>query len=116
MTAGKHDFIIEKGASFQRVITWSDDLGDPINLTGYSANMQVRTSVTADDIEIELTDQNGKIVLGGTLGTITLSIADEDTATLNAGTFLYDLNLISSGGQTTRLIEGNIHIRHGVTK
>lgn len=42
MPAGKHNFICEMGATFSRTVTWTDADGTPINLTDYTARMQVR--------------------------------------------------------------------------
>jgi hypothetical protein len=43
-----------------------------INLTGYTARMQVRSTLESAEALIELTTANGRIALGGSAGTITL--------------------------------------------
>ena len=116
MSAGKHDFIIEQGATFSKVLTWKDSTGTPINLTGYSARMQVRSSVEAASTIIELTTVNSRITLGGVAGTITLNISAADTTALTAESGVYDLELVSGANVVTRLLEGNVIISKEVTR
>ena len=114
--SGKYNgFIIEKGADFlPGVITWKDSDDVAINITGYTARMQVRKDFTSTSI-LELTTENSRIALGGSAGTITLSVLASITAALTAGTYRYDLELISSGGVVTRLLEGSILVSENVT-
>ena len=117
MTAGRLDLIIEQGAAFWRRLTWQDGDGNPVDLTGYSARMQVRDGYGGAQV-IELTTANGRITLGGADGTIELSIAATDTAALSVDLsdcrrtvparqrHVYDLELEASDGTVTRLVEG----------
>jgi hypothetical protein len=114
MSAGKHNFYCEQGATFSSLLTWKDQDGDPINVTGYSAAMQVRSKPCTDPI-LTLTSSNGKIALGGALGTITLTLAATETDDLTPGTYIYDLELTLSG-VVTRLIEGSFTVSPEVTK
>ena len=47
MAAGIYDIIIEQGATFTLSATWKDSAGAAINLTSYSARMQVRPGMKA---------------------------------------------------------------------
>ena len=117
MPAGKHDIIIEQGATFRRVITWKAANGSPINLTGYSAKMQVRERVRDTDVVLECSTANGRITLGGVLGTITIVAQDEVTDLLaEMPKAVYDLELTSAGGEVTRLLRGSAEIIAGVTR
>ena len=80
-----------------------------------------RTIALRSDIEdssavLTLTTENGRIALGGAAGTVTLTVSAADTAGLTAGNGVYDLELISSGGVVTRLIEGSYSIVREVTR
>ena len=55
------------------------------------------------------------ITLGGTAGTVVISLSDEVTASLPTGTYVYDLELTSSTGSKTRLLEGTFVVDAGVT-
>lgn len=117
MPAGKHDIVIEQGATFRRVITWKDSAGTPINLTGYTAKMQVRERVRDSDVVLECSTANGRITLGGSAGTITIVAQDEVTALLaEMPKAVYDLELTSSGGEVTRLLRGSVEIVAEVTR
>jgi hypothetical protein len=114
--AGRYNIVIEQGATFDRLITWKDAAGSPIDLTGYSARMQLRASHTAQAVLIELTTGNGRIALGGVAGTVRLTIAAADTAALASGMCVYDLELVSGGGVVTRLLEGSCQVSPEVTR
>lgn len=104
-----------QGATWSLALTWNDDGGDPINLTGYAARMQVRASYDAAATALSLANGSG-ITLGGAAGAITLSVPASTTTTVNPGTYVYDLELQSSGGEVTRLVEGTLEVTPEVTR
>ena len=42
--AAVYDITIEQGATFRLSLVWKDSSNVPVNLTGYTARMQVRRS------------------------------------------------------------------------
>lgn len=114
MTAGIYDIIIEQGATFTRTVTWKDEAETPINLTGYSARLQMRESVDATSTFLSLTSGSG-ITLGGTAGTILIEISATDTAALTQSG-VYDLELVSGAGVVTRLLQGSVTLSKEVTR
>jgi tRNA threonylcarbamoyladenosine modification (KEOPS) complex Pcc1 subunit len=114
--SGVYNISCDQGATFSRVITWTDSARSPYNITGYTARMHVRSNVTANTTAITLTTANSRITLGGAAGTVTLTIAATDTANLTAGLYVYDLELVSSANVVTRLIEGNFNVKAEVTR
>lgn len=115
MSAGVYKVTIEQGATFALVLTWKDSAGAPIDLTGYTARMQIRTSARAATATLALTTENGRIALGGAAGTITLSISAVDTAALAARPYVYDLELVT-GASVTRLLDGECLVTPEVTR
>jgi hypothetical protein len=115
MAATTYDILIEQGATYSQLITYKDN-GVAVNLTGYTARMQVRATLEAASALIELTTANGRIALGGTAGTITLTISATDTAALTSGRGVYDLELVSGSGIVTRLLQGVATISRNVTR
>lgn len=114
MTPGKYNMICPQGATFSKQLTYTiDDVA--VNLTGYTAKMQVREKHSSTTAKLTLTTENGRITLGGALGTITLFIADESTAEVAAKEYVYDLELMS-GGNVYRLIEGKFIVTPEVTR
>jgi tRNA threonylcarbamoyladenosine modification (KEOPS) complex Pcc1 subunit len=115
MAATTYDILIEQGATYSQSITYKDN-GVAVNLTGYTARMQVRATLESASTLVELTTANSRIALGGTAGTITLTISATDTAGLTAGRGVYDLELVSGSGIVTRLLQGVATISRNVTR
>ena len=114
--AAVYDITIEQGATFRLSLIWKDSSNVPVNLTGYTARMQVRRSYTDTVIQLAMTTEGGSITLGGAAGTINVvsaATATEDIAT-RAG--VYDLELMSSNGVVTRLVEGKVTVKPEVTR
>lgn len=109
--AGFYAFKIDQGASTSRVLTWQDENGNPIDLTGFSASMQIReTKGLTNPVLLTLDDgANGGIVLGTTDGTITVNVTYEQTVALGNSIprGYYDLLLVN-GLDRKRLIEGPV--------
>lgn len=118
MAAGTHNFTIEQGTTLEKKIVWKDNSAtpQPINLTGYSARMMVRSAISDVSPLITLTTENGGITLGGVTGEITLNQTDVQTAAYNWVTGVYDLELISGTGKVTRLLKGVITVDPEVTR
>ena len=111
------DQAIEQGASFYKKIVWKDSLDAPINLTGYSARMQIRPSLKASKVIVELgTSPGSGIALGGALGTIELSLTAAQTAAITESQGVYDLELISGSGFVTRMMGGAVEFSPEVTR
>jgi hypothetical protein len=78
--------------------------------------MHVRATVESASTILELTNQNGRITLGGAAGTVSLNVAANVTANLTPGLYVYDLEVVSGGGEVTRLVEGNFNVKAEVTR
>jgi len=115
MQPGSLDFLMPKGSTFSRTLTWKIS-GSAVDLTNYTARMQARTSHVSTTTVLDLTTANSKIVLGGTAGTITLTLSAADTAAITQSSLAYDLELVSAGGVVTRLVEGQIVLTPEVTR
>jgi hypothetical protein len=112
MAAGKYDFVIEQGATFSRAIDVSDVI---TSLVGFTARMQVRPSVTSSTTYLSLTDTSG-LLIDTSLSTITISLSAATTLAQTWTTGVYDLELVSSSSDVTRLLEGTVTISPEVTR
>ena len=112
MSAGVHRIDIEQGGTYSQRFVWKINK-NPVDLTGYTARMQVRTdgsNRTRPNVTIiSLTDTSG-ITLGTTDGTIQLDIRATDTSKLIPGTYSYRLELESASGFVTRLLTGACYV------
>ena len=114
MTPGKYNMICPQGATFTQQLTYSID-GEPVDLTTYTARMQVREKHTSKTTELNLTTENGGIQLGGDQGTINIYVSNEETSLITAKDYVYDLELVSSS-EVYRLLEGKFIVTPEVTR
>jgi hypothetical protein len=116
MPAASYDILIEQGATYVQTFIWQDSSGNAIDVTGYTADMQVRASRSSTAILLEASTTNGYIVMGTTDGKINISVPAAVTGALTATRGVYDLELTSPGGVVTRLLEGDVEIDLAVTR
>lgn len=88
----------------------------PVNLSGYTARMQIRNKVDSTSSIIELTTENSGIILDNINKTILLKMPASATSAFNFINAVYSLELVSSGGQVTTLISGNVTLVKEVTR
>lgn len=128
MQPAKRDLVITCGDTFGAEsvsFVWSED-GAPVDLTGYTGSMRaVKEGVDGAEI-FNWTDSNGKLVLGGPLGTITPNVTSQETDDLwppdkvkvNAGASgvptykagIWALELTSPLGVVRRLLQGDLQL------
>ena len=119
LSSGCEGIPCEQGVTFAWQATWQVEHVSgsgayfPVDLTNYTAKMQLRKNV-GTPIVIELNTENSRIALGGPLGTITLSIAASDSAIIPAGVYKYDLDLSSAGG-VTKFLTGLFEVVGSIT-
>jgi hypothetical protein len=110
---GTYNINCPQGATFDRTFTITVG-GTAMNLTGYTAAMQVREAAGAATALLSLTNSSG-ITLGGTAGTIGVVVAATASAAVAPGSYSYDLEL-NSGGTITRLLEGSFNVTGNITR
>jgi hypothetical protein len=119
MAAFKVKLTIYQGETFLRQFTWktgSIETPTIVDLTGCAARMQIRSRVESPDVLLELTTENGGITLGGTAGTIVLSLPFEDTAAIDFRTGVYDLEIVKADATVRRLMSGTVRVSEEVTR
>jgi hypothetical protein len=118
MPSNNHDITIEQGTTFDLVVIWKDFDGNPINLNGYEARMQIRTSYPDYEVfaDLDTQDSNGSIAINDTQGRIAVTLEAGETELLSIRRGVYDLEVISPTGRVTRLLEGAVNITAEVTR
>jgi hypothetical protein len=118
MTAVTHNITIEQGATFRLSLKWEtkDGLGvvTPVNLTSYTARMQVRQNSTATTPVLSLVSPT-HITLGAD-GTIEVEATPTQTAAIDIRAGVYDLELEDSYGRVTRFVQGKVTVSPEVTR
>lgn len=113
----KVKLFIDQGATFRKRLVWSTGTpAVPVDLTGYTARMQIRADIASPTVLHELTTENGGITLGGATGQIDLYISAAATAAFAWQAGVYDLELVAPNGDVTRLIEGTVQVSREVTR
>lgn len=86
----------------------------PVDITGYTAEMQMRSTPNSSLPVLTLTTSNG-ITINGPLGEITLHATATQTGAVNEGPYDYDLE-IYQGSSVTRVVQGQIIVSAQVTR
>jgi hypothetical protein len=110
----KYDFELPQGSTWDDVWTLKV-AGTPYNLTGCTARLQFRKAPTSPTAALSITSSSG-ITLGGSAGTVTFNVADTVTAAIDAGIYVYDLEVETAGGVTSRWVYGKVNLSAEVTK
>ena len=117
MTAGFHHFVIEQGATFSKTLTLKDSSDTLINLTGYAGGeMDLRSNHDSSSAYLTLTTSNSRMALGGSAGTVTLTISASDSSALDIQDGVYDLELTDGSSNIYRILEGTFQVRPQVSK
>lgn len=113
--ADLYNTIIDQGATWSLLVTYKDPNGNPINITGATAAMQLRTSPLANTYALSLTTSNGGIAISGPSGQLSISASATQTGNLKPQKYTYDLELYL-GQQVIRLLEGTILVSPETTR
>ena len=108
----KANLIIDQGADFSKELTVTDDDGDVINLTGYTAAGQIRKHYSSNTA----TNFTCTFASDRTTGKITISLGRSLSQALAYGRYVYDIEITNSSDKTTRLLEGIATITPEVTR
>lgn len=131
MSAGRYPLYIEQGASLDFEVQYLDSEGNPVDLTGYSARMQIRPSTDSSTVYVTLSsslqpDGTGLNMSGShslkppTSGSIGVFISSCTSSLFTFNDAVYDLELFVpyDGGcnYVTRLIQGPVRLSQEVTR
>ena len=134
MAAGRYNFVIEQGASVNFELAYKDSEGNPVDLTGYQARMQLRPTQFSDTVYITLSSSLAPCGTGLNLsgsnslnppssGTIGVFISAQSSSMLDFARAYYDLELAYTSSEVgrgdcaivERLLEGSVALDRNVT-
>tara|TARA_R100001460_G_scaffold35467_1_gene68202 strand:- start:2252 stop:2611 length:360 start_codon:yes stop_codon:yes gene_type:complete len=105
------NLFIDQGSNFTSTVTVEDSNDNAVNITGFTCRGQVRKSYsasTATNFTTTITDATG--------GKFTIALSRSQTGALKAGRYVYDVEVISSAGVVTRVVEGQVTVTPRVTQ
>lgn len=109
--SGHLDIVVEQGSTFSRVITIKDETETPVNITGNTFAGQIRKRHLSETPEATFLCS----VTDGVNGKLTISLTDEETAAIDSGEWVYDIEWYN-GSVTGRLLEGTAYVTPEVTR
>jgi len=112
----KYDINIEKGSDTQDVFFSITDDGVPVDLTGYTARMQIREKPGSTILD-ELTTDNGRITIIEDTGvwTVTLKFPSATTDEYSFCSASYDVELIDASLLVDRVLQGKVTTDRNIT-
>lgn len=130
MQSGLYDLTLEQGADWWMRFRWLTDQG-PVDLTGFDAHMQIRSDAASETVLLDLRTGGRGITIDPAASAVWIGIT---AAQLNAIRYPgarekiwaarrqlvhlgdYDIQLISSLGERTRMLGGKVFLSPGVTR
>lgn len=100
---------IDQGASFTAQVQLDDPIGDPIDLSGYEVDAQLRKNYAS-------INSYSFTASGNSSGVIVLSMNASTTALVSSGRYVYDVLLTDGSGAKVRVLEGQVTVSPGVTR
>jgi len=113
------DLEIYKGSTFSKQIQWKTGTpAVPVNLTGFTARMQVRRTVNDSIILDSLTTENSRLsIYAPTEGRLRIDVPASISAAYAFTSAVYDLELVSPDNITVyRILEGCYSANPEVTR
>lgn len=102
---------VDAGSTYSNIITITASNGQPLNLTGYTVASQMRKSYqSSTSYSFTAT------IYDAVAGKIRLTLTDEQSALIPAGRWLYDVEITSSSGVTSRVVEGIVTVSAQITQ
>lgn len=107
---------IDQGADWYINFIYKQPDGTPVNITGCTAALQIRTSPLAKTYVLNLDTDSG-IVITGNEGLLECHATAEQTAQIVNGRYAYDIEItFPITGVVTRLAQGTVEVIPQVTR
>jgi hypothetical protein len=100
------------GATLSLSFTAKDEDGDPVDLTGYTARAEVRPTISSSTLTLNLSPT----IPTPANGVISISIADEVTALIEPGAYVWGLVLVTPAGGVIPIESGPLVFRQIVPR
>jgi len=109
--ATKTNLVIDQGSDFGTTVTLTTDAGIAYGLSGHQVRGQMRKSYTSS------TAYNFSVsVANNSTGEISIELDANTSSNMTAGRYVYDIEIESSAGDITRVLEGVVNLTPEVTR
>ena len=102
---------VDAGATYSNIITVTASNGQALDLTSYTGASQLRKSYSSSTVYAFTAS-----VYEAANGKIRLQLTSNQSEAIPAGRWLYDVEITSGSGVTTRVIEGIVTVTPNVTR
>lgn len=110
------DLYIHQGATYRHDWLYVDDADQPIDITGYSARLQIRASEASTTVLYSATTANGQLVIDGAAGLVMLAIPDPTNAAWTWRYGVYDLELVDPDAVVDKIGWGKVRVKPEITR
>lgn len=115
--ASRQNLVVYQGADFRRALEFKDGANVLINLTGYVFRGQARTSVTASSPSFSFTfTLRNQTTNSGYVDMHIAAAATSALALTKETNYFYDIEMVNSSGDITRIMEGQVKVYPEVTR
>lgn len=104
------NFEIDQGSDHGISFRLRDEDNIPVDLTGFTGRSKMRKTYNASK------SQDFTVIINAVSSSVNLLISAANTSKLEAGQYVYDVELISSSNLVTRIVEGIVTVTPQVTK
>jgi len=113
-----YNVVIDQGADWFLNVNYDNPNGTPVNLSGYSSALQLRSYPDAPTAVLSLTSSaGGGITITGVSGLVAIHATATQTRAIDEGTYYYDLEITDTfTGIVTRLVQGQAVVSAEVTR
>lgn len=108
------NLIIDQGTTWAMMWPIVDTDGNPIDVTGWTVQAQIRPSVTSNEVYHEWTTEAGNATTEQ--GAVVLSVSAPESTGWNWRSAVYDVELTDPQGRVARIAEGNVTVSAEVTR
>ena len=113
--AGQKNWEVDQNTTYIFEAIYKDPDGDPIDLTGASAKMQVRDTKGGTKLAFTLTSPSGGITIDAPNGKLTVKMTPTQTNKLFYPKSSYDIMITDSNLNKIKLLEGFLTLSRSVT-
>jgi hypothetical protein len=109
------NFRVVQGDTFSAIVTYQNPDGTNINLTGYTARMDVRNEQSGKVLCASATSPTGIVINPGN-GQLTITFTPAQTRKFTTPNAAYQLKIISQSGVHTTILSGYFSVTPAVIR